>query len=127
MKGLRLRAIGSLLLLLATACINNNTEIPEGYIEPKKLAEIMLDIHLIEGARSGTLVLGDTNKLPDYYARIYQKHGVSQVVFKESLYWYTQNPPVLKKIFEEVAVELSKMETDVKQRIKMAPDPDVTE
>ena len=73
----------------------------------------MVDIHLIEGARSGTLVLGDTNSLPDYYAKIYQKHNISEAKFRESFDWYTKNPEKLKLVYEAVIVELTKKEAEI--------------
>jgi hypothetical protein len=120
---LRLRAVGKLLiLLLFVGCINNIPELPKGYLQPDKMGDVLLDMHLIEGARSGTLVMGDTNKLPDYYARIYAKHGVDEQTFKESMYWYTKHPELLKKIYEKVVIDLTKIETEVKQNIKNTAD-----
>lgn len=123
-----MRAPGKwLIFLVLVGCINNTPQRPAGYLDEDKLGDILLDMHLIEGARSGTLVMGDTNKLPDYYARIYAKHEVTETEFKESLYWYTKHPELLKKIYEKVVIDLTILETEVKQDIKNAADEDIEE
>ena len=103
-----------LALWALTACVDKSVQVPEGYIPKEKMVDIMVDIHLVEGARSGTLLLGDTNKLPDYYARIYEKYGLTEAEFKTNFDWYTQHPQELKAVYEEVIVELSKLEEEIK-------------
>lgn len=105
-----------ILTMVLSACIDRQAVLPKGYIGQEKMVEIMTDIHLVEGARSGTMFLGDTNALPDYYARIYQKHNVTEAEFKTSFEWYATYPEEMKKVYEEVLVNLSKMEEDVKKK-----------
>lgn len=106
----------ALLALLLTACIDRQAVLPEGYIGQQQMVDIMTDIHLVEGARSGTLLLGDTNTLPDYYAHIYQKHHVTEAEFKTSFNWYAEHPEELKVVYEKVLVNLSKQEEEVKMK-----------
>lgn len=100
------------------SCVDHSVKLPAGYISEQDLVPVLVDIHLVEGARSGKLVLGDTNKLPDYYAKIYQKHNITETEFKESFAWYTQHPEMLKAVYEEVIVSLSKLEEEVNARKK---------
>ena len=79
------------------------------------MVDILVDIHVIEGARSGTLILGDTNTIPDYYSRIYLKHETTEKDFKRSFSWYTLHPKELKLVYEDVIVALSKLEEEVKE------------
>ncbi len=114
-----LRVIKHLLpvLFLATAltaCVDHDVKQPEGVLSHDQMVDILVDIHLIEGARSGTQILGDTNSIPDYYAHIYIKHGTTEQDFKTSFDWYTQHPKILKAVYEDVIVALSKLEEDVK-------------
>ncbi len=111
------------LALVLTACINRQAVLPEGYFSQEKMAAIMTDIHLIEGARSGTLFLGDTNALPDYYARIYQKHNVTEAEFKANFTWYATYPEEMKKVYDAVLVNLSKREEEVKAKVSQEPEP----
>ena len=64
-------------------------------------------------------MLGDTNNLPDYYAKIYQKHNVTEAKFKESFAWYSKNPEKLKLVYEAAIVELSKIEVEINTRKKV--------
>ncbi len=102
------------LLVVAVGCIDHAVALPEGYLTQEEMIPIMVDIHLVEGARSGKLVLGDTNDLSDYYARIYQKYGISEKEFKESFYWYTQHPEELNKVYEASIEQLSILEAEIK-------------
>jgi hypothetical protein len=123
-----LSAIKSVLRILVTAflvmaCEDHDVHLPEGYLPQEKMVDLMVDIHLVEGARSGNLLLGDTNALPDYYAHIYKKYGLTAEAFKENFYWYAQNPTEMKAVYEEVIVALNKLEEEVK---KVSPDEDVS-
>jgi len=111
------------LFVLIVSCRNNEARLPDGYLTQTEMVPIVVDIHLIEGARSGTLILGDTNKLPDYYAKIYEKHNVSDAKFKESFDWYAKNPEKLKLVYEAAIVELSKIEVEINNRKKVKGDP----
>jgi len=101
-----------------TACVDQTVQLPDGYIPQEKMVDIMVDIHLVEGARSGTLLLGDTNKLPDYYAHIYEKYDITEEQFKTSFDWYSQHPVQLKAVYDEVIVELSKLEEEIRVKKK---------
>jgi hypothetical protein len=89
---------------------------PENVLPQQKMVEILYDMHLLEGARSGTMILGDTNSLPDYYSRVYQKHQVSEQQFKESFYWYTLHPNELKLVYDDLIIELTTLEAEEKVR-----------
>jgi hypothetical protein len=104
------------LLTAHVACVDHEVEIPSDVIGHQQMVDILVDIHVVEGARSGTLILGDTNSIPDYYARIYLKHGTTEQDFKTSFDWYTQHPEKLKLVYEDVIVALSKLEEEVKAK-----------
>lgn len=97
-------------LCFFSSCINQDVRVPERVLSKTEMVPIMVDMHLVEGARSGKLILGDTNQLPDYYAKVYAKHNVSEDDFKASFHWYGEHPEKLQEVFEEVIVELSKIE-----------------
>ena len=103
-----------LLFFSLSGCIDHTVVIPEGYLSHEEMVPIMVDIHLVEGARSGKLVLGDTNHLPDYFARVYQKHEISEQQFKTSFDWYTKHPELLKAIYEDAIKQLSILDAEVK-------------
>jgi len=109
------------------ACVKHDVKLPAGYINEQDMVPILVDIHLIEGARSGKLVLGDTNSLPDYYAKIYEKHNITEAEFKESFAWYTEHPEKLKAVYEEVIVSLSKLEEVNARKKPRYPEDDYEE
>jgi hypothetical protein len=116
-----LRAIKQSILLVFllsahVACVDHEVEIPADVIGHQQMVEMLVDIHVIEGARSGTLILGDTNSIPDYYSRIYLKYGTTEQDFKTSFDWYTHHPEKLKAVYEDVIVALSKLEEEVKAK-----------
>jgi hypothetical protein len=109
-------AIAAAFAVGLNGCVQSDEPLPPGYLSHDKMVGILLDIHLVEGARSGTLMLGDTNRLADYYAKIYEKHNVTDSAFKTSFDWYTKHPEKLKVVYEEVLVNLSKLEEELKMK-----------
>ncbi len=109
-------ALFALLLIGANACVDHEVRVPPGMLSHQEMVDILVDVHVIEGARSGTLILGDTNSIPDYYSRIYLKHNTTEQDFKTSFDWYTHHPKKLKMVYEDVIVALSKLEEEVKAK-----------
>lgn len=101
-------------------CVRHEVELPADVLTKDEIVPVLVDIHLVEGARSGKLVLGDTNQLPDYYARVYEKHNITAEEFRKSFDWYAQNPIQAKEVYAAVIEELSIMESEVKMKTKEA-------
>ena len=94
-------AVG-LLVILFVGCASPEVKIPENILTQEQMMSIMVDIHVIEGARNGSIMLGDTNGIEDYYAKVYEKHGITEDQFKSSFAFYSDNPTVFIPIYEEV-------------------------
>jgi hypothetical protein len=77
-------------------------KIPENILTQEQMMPILVDIHVIEGARNGSIMLGDTNGIEDYYAKLYEKHGVTEDQFKSSFAFYSDNAKFFIPIYEEV-------------------------
>jgi len=101
-------------------CVRHEVQLPPDVLSKDEMVPILVDIQLVEGSRSGKLVLGDTNKLPDYYARVYEKHHITAQEFRKSFDWYSKNPAEAKKVFEKVIEELSILESEIKMKNKEA-------
>ena len=97
-----LHYFASVLFILFIGCASPEVQIPETVLTPEQMMPIMVDIHVIEGARNGAIMLGDTNGIEDYYAKVYEKHGITEDQFKSSFAFYSDNPTVLIPIYEEV-------------------------
>jgi hypothetical protein len=94
-------AVG-LLVILFVGCASPEVKIPENILTQEQMMPIMVDIHVIEGARNGSIMLGDTNGIEDYYAKVYEKHDITEDQFKSSFAFYSDNPTVFIPIYEEV-------------------------
>jgi len=94
-------AVG-LLVILFVGCASPEVKIPENILTQEQMMPILVDIHVIEGARNGSIMLGDTNGIEDYYAKVYEKYGITEDQFKSSFAFYSDNPTVFIPIYEEV-------------------------
>ena len=92
----------NLLFILFVGCTSPEVKIPENILTQEKMMPILVDIHVIEGARNGSIMLGDTNGIEDYYAKLYEKHGVTEDQFKSSFAFYSDNAKFFIPIYEEV-------------------------
>ena len=94
--------IGLFVALLFVQCARTVPDPPADLIQPDAMVPLLVDVHLVEGARNGALILGDTNDIEDYYAKVYSKHGVSEELFQRSFSWYNGEPDAFIPIYEKV-------------------------
>ena len=90
------------------SCNTNEANIPPNILSDHSMVPIMVDIHVVEGARNGALILGDTNGIEDYYDKIYRKHHITEQQFKESFDFYSSNPDIFIPIYEKVLDSLKR-------------------
>ena len=94
--------VGLGLLVGMGSCGRPEVQIPSTVLSSKAMIPIMVDVHVVEGARNGALILGDTNGIEDYYAKIYEKHQITEQQFKESFALYSSHPDIFIPIYEAV-------------------------
>ena len=94
--------LASVLFILFIGFASPVVQNPETVLTPEQMMPIMVDIHVIEGARNGSIMLSDTNGIEDYYAKVYEKYGITEDQFKSSFAFYSDNPTVFIPIYEEV-------------------------
>ena len=88
---------------------------PPNLIGEEAMTSVLTDVHLIEGARTGLTILGDTaSNIANYYNAMYEKHGISKETFEISFAYYTQHPEIMDKMYERVIEELTIIETELK-------------
>ncbi len=108
-----LSLIASFLLMLFLGGCGPSLEGPppsDQVISPDTMAHILTDIHLIEGAKVGDNMLGDSLRPPHYYRVVYDSYGISVTQFEHSFDYYTNRPGEMNKIYEVVVENLSKLE-----------------
>lgn len=100
-------------LLLASIALflcfcQSGTEVPAGIIGKEKLRDILVDIHMTEGALKSNFIIGDSAKkiAPALYDVVYQTHGVTEKEFHQSMDWYFAHPELLEEVQKKVVEEL---------------------
>ena len=105
--------IASLVLLTILGGCGPGLERPEevsNIIRLDSMSMIMTDIHLIEGAKVGENIMGDSLRAAHYFRSVYDKYQISQARFEESFDYYSERPDEMNKIYEAVIEELTRME-----------------
>ena len=97
-----MRKFGIIVLLIITSCGESEIHVPKEVISAEQMIPILVDVHIVEGARNGTLILGDTNDIEDYYAKIYEKYNITEETFKRSFSFYNSEPDLFIPIYEKV-------------------------
>lgn len=97
-----MRKLGIIVLLIITSCGESEIHVPQEVISAEQMIPILVDVHIVEGARNGTLILGDTNDIEDYYAKIYEKYNITEETFKRSFSFYNSEPDLFIPIYEKV-------------------------
>ncbi len=98
-------------ILLAGACSNKDAFVkPTGIISQDSMVSILTDIHLVEGAKIGRKIIGDTLTANDYYNKIYNKHSISKEKFDKSFEFYNNHVKIMDKVHEIVIEKLNSLE-----------------
>lgn len=95
-------------LIIITVCFYAcKPGIPKEIIQPDKMQQILIDIHLVDGYIS-TLPGIDTAKKvgSSFYKGVYKKYDVDSALYNNSLNYYYKNPDVMKKMYDSISVKL---------------------
>lgn len=105
------------LVLLLFACAPDAPpkyeDIPDWVISEDKMTDLLTDMHIIEGARIGTRVLGDSLPVNAHYEKLWEKHGLSASIYDSSFRFYSRNAERMDLMYEEVLTRLTKMSTRI--------------
>lgn len=114
-----LRSAWSLIvsIVLLSACQNpSEVKIPEGVLDQKEMAEVLADIHMVEGARVGREIMGDSLHSDFYYAKVYQKYDITKAEFDSSFSFYSKHPKMMDAIYSKAIEQLNKMEMQLQEK-----------
>lgn len=113
-KGCALNSIAKLfpifLLALVSCGAPTDVAIPKGTIPDSIMVKILTDFHLVEGAKVGNKIMGDTIRATVYTAKVYKKYGITENEFEKNFRFYTSNPDLMEGIYEKVIENLNKIE-----------------
>jgi len=100
-------------LAFLTACApdgpKKTADIPAWVIPEDKMIVILTDVHIIEGARIGKKVLGDSLYTIDHYTNLWDKHNIRESQYDSSFRFYSRNAEKMDLLYEEVITNLSTM------------------
>jgi len=98
------------LALLTFACAKK--ERPENVLDPNKMAEIMVDIHLTQGIDQARVLTKDSTLVSrealDNF--VYANHSISQEDYQRSFEWYSDNLKEFDAVYARVIERLNQME-----------------
>ena len=85
------------------------TEIPAEFIPKDKMVQVLIDVHLAESTVSSRNMPQDSAAVlyKMYENQIFQKHGVTDSLYRKSYKWYIENVEVMDDVYEEVVDSLS--------------------
>ncbi len=103
-----------LLLIFASCKDSDEVQQPNGLLTQDEMVAVLTDIHLIEGARTGLVIMGDSvGGVNEHYKAFFVKHNVTQAQYDSSFVYYSKNPKIFDKIYERVIENLSVIESEI--------------
>ena len=104
-------------LAFLTACApeapKKTADVPDWVISEDKMIAILTDVHIIEGARIGKKVLGDTLYALDHYMKLWDKHHIRESQYDSSFRFYSRNAEKMDVLYEQVLTNLSTMSSEI--------------
>lgn len=88
-------------MFLLTGC-REEVQVPADVLPEEQMVPLLIDIHTLEGARNGALILGDTHTVEQFYVKVYEKHGIREADFKKSFAFYSSHPKLFIPVYEQV-------------------------
>ena len=111
----QLIAIFCITLFCACTSIEDRPSIPDNILSQEKMAEVMVDVHLLEAALNVNAYNRDqivTNPIiPN--SDVLKKNNVTKKHYEESFAFYSKNPLLLTEVYQLVLNNLSKMQAEV--------------
>ena len=94
------------LAMAALLFVSCRPSVPDVYIQPDELEDILYDYHLAEGIAQQRDP-NDTLAVFSFKANILKSHNVSEAEFDSSMVYYTRHTKLLQDIYESLADRLS--------------------
>ncbi len=101
--------------LLFSCSGNGEVKIPGDILPKEKMAEVMVDIHLLEATMNVSISATDKVGVNENQTivDIFNKHNVTRKQYEESYTFYTRNPELLGQVYQLVLNDLSKMQAQI--------------
>lgn len=111
----KISVIFCITFLCACTSIEERPRIPDTVLSQEKMAEVMVDIHLLEAALNVSAYSRDqivaNPIIPD--SDVLKKNNITRKQYEESFDFYSKNPLLLTEVYQLVLNNLSKMQAEV--------------
>ncbi len=87
----------------------------ENPIDQERMAALLTEIHLVEGAIAPMLIQGDSaiQYIQNNYEYLFVKYKTNRSEFKASVQYYVQHPKQLDRMYEKIIENLNKMQSQI--------------
>ncbi len=113
--------------ILLTSCepveAHYKKEAPDDLISEETMTQMLIDVHIIEGARSGTRILGDTVPAKDYYDALYAKYEVTKAQYDTNFKYYSHFPTIMTDMYDVVIDSLNLREIHIGEQLRQYQSP----
>ncbi|MEQ9263067.1 MAG: DUF4296 domain-containing protein [Owenweeksia sp.] len=100
----------ALAILTASCSVQEEGDIPKDVFKEDRMITILTDIHLVEGAKLGRRIMGDTVLVDVYFQKVFEKHNITKEQFEHSFGFYSDRPAQMDKIYDRVIENLNSIE-----------------
>lgn len=87
------------MLLLLFSC---SDRVPEGIIPPKKMADVLFDVHLADGMLANKPIDSARLQMASLYEAIFGRYGIDSAVLRHSVVYYASRPAVMKAMYTQI-------------------------
>lgn len=77
------------------------------------MTDVLTDVHILEGARIGKKMIGDSLFTIQHYENLWEKHGIDEALYDSSFQFYCQHAERMDRMYDEVLTRLSKLSSEV--------------
>lgn len=113
-----------IVFFLISCSSNQETKIPSDIIQPNKMSDVFLDIHLMQSHIAQERIIDPyvLDSVNAFYNAIYKKHNITKAQYDSSLVFYSQNVTILDSIYDNMYAELKNLELKMKDVKYNVPD-----
>ncbi len=110
----------SVVLLASCSSIEDRVAIPDTVLAQEKMAEVLVDIHLLEASLNVNAFSRDQQIMNSIHpdSDVLKKNNITKEQYQTSFTFYSQNPILLSEVYKLVLNNLSKMQAEVMTKIK---------
>jgi len=109
-------------IILFFGCKTSTNTTVEPSLDKDKMKAVLTDLYLAEAAAELNRITSDSTLLPhksNYFVLIFTKHNITQQQYEDAYEYYTAQPEILLKIYEEIESGLELIEDFKNKKAKL--------